>query len=291
MALCAALTFALNSTLARLAYDGGSDPISVLTARGLFAVAALFVFLRARGAVLAVPWRQRRVAYGIGVLVAAYSFFLFTAIGLMPVALAVLTFYSYPLLTGFGAWITGEDRLGWPAVVALVVAFIGLALALDVTGEGFNAAGSAWSIMAAVTVTAVIILSSRLTRGTDSRPMTLHMLVAATLTYGIACMLAGGFAAPTTAAGWSALAGVLLCYAVGVVAFFGAVATVGPTRATLVMNFEPVSALFLGAVALGQHLSLRQLFGAALVIGAVVMVRVWLGRRPAAAAAPTPSRR
>jgi drug/metabolite transporter (DMT)-like permease len=286
LALVAASTFALNSTLARIAYDGGTDALSVLTARGIFAVVPLFVFLRVRGAMLALPWRRRWPAYGIGVLISAYSFCLFKAIGYMPVALAVLTFYTYPLLTGLGAWATGQDRLGAPAVGALVVACIGLALALDVRGEGFDAVGTVLAIMAALTVTLVIMLSARLTRGTDSRPMTLHMLVSAAVTYLAACSLSGGFVAPVTGAGWAATGGVLLFYAVGVVAFFSAVAAVGPIRATLVMNFEPVAALFLGAAVLEQHLSAWQLFGAALVIGAVVMVRVWLGRQPAPAAEP-----
>jgi hypothetical protein len=41
-------------------------------------------------------------------------------------------------------------------------------------------------------------------------------------------------------------------------------------RTALIMNFEPISSVFLGTLVLGQYMTPLQLTGAAIVVGAIV---------------------
>src|SRR5690606_29835767 len=113
IALCltAAASFACNTALASIAYAHGATPLSVLTYRTALAVVALFVILKLLRVRVTLPPRQRYAALALGVMLGAYSYGLLGAIPYMPVALAVLTFYLYPLFVGIAAWLLGRERM------------------------------------------------------------------------------------------------------------------------------------------------------------------------------------
>ena len=268
-----ATSFAVNSTSASVAYGGGSDALSVITTRTVIAALALLVFMRLRRVPIALPPRQRRIALALGVLLGLYSYGLLGAIEHIPVALAVLTFYTYPLFTGITAWLIGQERMTPVTAGALVTAFIGLALALDVTGDRLDWTGVAMAGFAAVTLSALLLLSSRLIGGGDSRPVTLHMLTTAALGYALASLLRGDFNLPETGDAWLGFAAVPVFYTFSIIGFFFAAAMIGPVRTSLFMNFEPVASMTLGFLILDQRLSATQVLGAALVIAAILVVR------------------
>jgi drug/metabolite transporter (DMT)-like permease len=277
-----ATSFAFNSTSAGVAYTGGSDALSVLATRSVFAVLALFVFMRLRGVPMRLPPRERRIALALGVPLGLYSYGLLGAIEYIPVALAVLTFYTYPLLTGIVAWLTGQERMTVITAGALVAAFAGLALALDITGGGLNWIGFGLAGFAAVTVTALLILTSRLVgTGGDSRPMTLHMLTTAAIGYVVVAAVRGDFALPETETGWLGFAGVPVFYTFSIIGFFVAAAVIGAVKTSMVMNFEPVASMVLGFLILEQRLAPTQILGAALVVAAILVVRSQSAPKPA----------
>ena len=65
-------------------------------------------------------------------------------------------------------------------------------------------------------------------------------------------------------------------------AFFAGLRRVGPSEAAILSTFEPPVTVALAFVALGERLTVAQLFGGALVLAAVVLLQL----RPRAAAAP-----
>lgn len=87
LALTAAVAFALTSTSARIAYDNGSNPLTVAAVRFLLPMTVLAVWLLLRGVPLKLPLWQRWAAVALGVVTAVYSWALLTAIAVIPVAL------------------------------------------------------------------------------------------------------------------------------------------------------------------------------------------------------------
>ena len=138
--LCVAASFAANSTLAKLSYDHGATPLSVLTWRSGLSALCVFAVLIIWRLPWKLPARQRWAAIIMGCVVASYSYGLLGAIEYIPVALAVLTFYLYPLLTCLGAWVIGQEKLTLRTSLCLIIAFVGLATALDIRGD-FNVIG------------------------------------------------------------------------------------------------------------------------------------------------------
>ena len=78
-----------------------------------------------------------------------------------------------------------------------------------------------------------------------------------------------------SASGFGWLAGLAVVSTVGaIVLFFAGLRRVGPTAASILSTFEPVVTVALAFVAFGESLGLAQLAGGALVLLAVLAVRV-----------------
>ncbi len=273
LVLVVATSFALNSASAGLAFEGGTNALTVLTVRTVIAAGALFALLAWQGARATLPRRDRRMAIALGLVMGLYSYFLYAAIERIPVALAILTFYLYPILTALAYWAWGRGRIGLATAVALVAAFAGLALALDMRGDGLDPVGVGFAAAAALTFALVPLLSEPLIGAGDSRPVTLHMLAVAAMVYVVASAVSGDFVLPETRLGWIGMLLVPAFYTFAIVGFFVAVGMIGPVRTSLAMNFEPVASMIFGFLVLGQTLTYLQILGGALVVAAIVVVR------------------
>ncbi len=236
-----------------------------------FVVLAVFLFFSRPTEKLS--WRFRLACLGLGFVVAIYSFGLVGAIARIPLALAVLTFYLYPLLVGIGALATGQETMTWRKISQLLVAFAGLALALDLGGAQLNPAGLALAGMAALTFALLLLINGRILQGRNSRPVTLHMLGMGAVIFWIADLGVGELPLPATGIGMAAFIGAGLFYTFAIITLFCAVAMIGSVRVALFMNFEPVTSIALGILLLGQPMTALQLAGAALVVVAII----WAG--------------
>jgi drug/metabolite transporter (DMT)-like permease len=272
MALAVGVAFASNTSLAALAYRGGATPLAVLLARSCTAFVLLNLLLRARGVPRMLPAARRRGALLLGCVFASYSYGVLLAIQWLPVGLVVATFYTFPILVGLVEWWSGRQAFSARTAVALVIAFCGILLALDVFGASLHRLGIALCLAGAVGVTVVMTLSARVRGGGDSRPVTLHMLATAIAIFALLALLQGGVRLPHTPLAWGAYIAAPLFYSFGIITLFVVIADIGPVKASLLMNIEPVTSVMLGFLLLDQRLGHTQLLGVALVISAVLLI-------------------
>jgi drug/metabolite transporter (DMT)-like permease len=274
LALAAAVAFALANTSASLAYHSGSNPLTVAAMRFVLPTAALIVWLNMRGISLSLSARDGWVAAALGVVTAAYTLALLSAIGAIPLSLAILVFYLFPLVAAVILGICGWEKLGWQTIAAIVLAFAGLALALDPRG-GLDIVGVSLALVGALGLGIVISVSSRVFRAGDSRPVTLYMAAVAGAVLIALCTARGEFLLPQNGLGWVGFVGAAGFYAFAMIAFFIAISMIGPVRASLLSYVEPVTAAGLGVTLLGETLVPLQVTGIALVIAALIGATWW----------------
>lgn len=267
-----ALAFTTSTILARLAYQAGSDAVTVLALRYTVVALLLYFYFRLRGQAAWLPRPLGRRAIGVGLLVATYAFGYLGAVQYIPVSLAVLIFYTYPLLTGIGARLFEREALSPGKLVALALGLLGVALAVEVSLTGLDWRGLGLAVLGAVGIAASIIASQRAMRSTGSLGVTFYVNLVAASVYLAVGLLRGGFALPVTEAGWHALVAMPLFFLVGIIGFFAAVSLIGGVKTATVMNVEPVFTVLAAVLVLGEHLAPLQLLGAALVVLAIFLV-------------------
>ena len=273
LVLFAAVVLASTSVAAVISFQGGANPSAVVVVRFFGGVIVLYGLLLISGAPARLPPRVRMIAFAIGAAQAVQSFGLYSSLDRIPVGLTMIIFYVFPLIVGVLASVIGQERLTGRLVAALVIAFLGLLLVFNVTGDGLDLAGALFAGLAAVSWTIVVVFGTQLAAGGDSRPVTLHIQISALVLFSLALMFSGEVEFPATRDGWLALTLIPFLYGAAMAAFFTATQIIGSVRTSLIMNFEAVSAIILGYLILGQTLTLPQLAGAAIVIAALFVAR------------------
>jgi drug/metabolite transporter (DMT)-like permease len=276
--LVIAVTFSLNHIAARVAFDHGASVVTGVVFRSGSTALALLALLLALRVPLALPGLTLRRAFVIGVVVAVQSYCIYAAVARLPVALALLTFNTYPMLFALMTWAAGVERPSRSAFAAMLVALFGLALALDITRRGGElaarwseiGAGAGFATGSSLAFALVLFLNARWLHGVDGRVRSFLTMASCGTAALAAAAATGTLVLPADATGWLGLSLLTVFYGSAITALFVVQPRMRAASDVAVLNFEPVALLFLGWAILGQGLAPLQIAGALTVIGAVV---------------------
>jgi drug/metabolite transporter (DMT)-like permease len=104
----------------------------------------------------------------------------------------------------------------------------------------------------------------------DARLVTLYMSISATMILIIICIVEGEIALPKTNTGWISLIISHVFYAYAMIAFFISISLIGAGETTFYNNIEPIMAVGVGFLFLGQNLSVLQYVGILIVLTALL---------------------
>ncbi len=300
----AACGFGSGPLLAKPIYGTGVDWLTLLAWRFLVAAVIswgwLLVWPAHRAGLLTLSPRRLIVTALLGVFFVGNSGTYFAALETVDASLSALIVYVYPALVAVITLRFGRRLEGRRAWAALVLASLGVALAVG----GIDPAhapppiGLALIISSPVIYAVWIVLAARLsgerasrsaplppydsevassTRGVShAAPTAAVMLSATALAWWIAALALGRPVMPQQIPGdaWLPLLGVgIISTAVALQAFYAGVARVGAAQASLISTVEPAYTIALAAILLGEMLTPIQLVGGALVIIGVVMAQ------------------
>jgi drug/metabolite transporter (DMT)-like permease len=266
----AAVSFGACPTLARYAYDSGSDAATNLFVRSLAAFVGVYILARCTGLRPRFLSRDSLKGALVGIPLALASLGYLGSVNFIPVGLATLIFYTFPLVVAVLARVVDGERLTVVRSTALCTAFVGVALTLGADFYGIDGRGVALALLASISIAIVFLLSSRLMRSVDSLTANFYMMTTSLVGFALWMLLDRGFAAPATASGWSALLGGGVLYIAGVATFFIAIARIGSVPTAALLNLEPLVSLICALLVLGEILAPLQYVGGAMILGAIL---------------------
>jgi drug/metabolite transporter (DMT)-like permease len=248
----------------------GMDVLSLATFRSVFSVVFMMGWLWLQPPPIPYTARQRWIALGIGVLFAGVVFGLFKAFESVPVPVAILVYFIYPLLTGIIGALIGIDKLGWRGATAAIVAFFGLALIVGAQPGALALSGIAFALGAGCLRTAVLLMSRAALAGADSRLLSWYSQLSSTVIFVVISLATWNWHSPQNGFGWFALLVVSITVTIAVLTLFISINRIGPFRSALIMNLEPLLATVLSAALLGEFMTAWQVLGGAIMLGALV---------------------
>jgi drug/metabolite transporter (DMT)-like permease len=280
--LAIAVAFAANHVAARFAIDHGASVGFAVAVRSACTALFLLALLRLQGVAIRLEQPTLARALFVGLLVALQSYCLYSAVARIPVALALLVFQTFPMLFVLLSWIAGKEAPPRRALAIMPLALAGLTLALDVVGatRGEAAAGMASGVAfafgGALAFTLVLYFNAHWLKALDGRVRTFLMMAVTAVVVVAAAGAVGALAAPRDGAGWLGIALLTVLYGGAITTLFVVLPRLGGGAAsTVALNFEPIAALVLGWMVLGQTVKPLQIVGAFLVVGAIA----WMGAR------------
>src|SRR3954469_17204312 len=134
-----ASAFASNHLCARIAFNNGTSVTTGVSVRATITALVLLALMRFQGVPLAIPSELRLRTLFAGLLIAAQSYCLYSAVAIIPPALALLVFQTSPMLYVLLTWAFGKQPPRASALAPMLLALAGLALALDIRTDQFAA--------------------------------------------------------------------------------------------------------------------------------------------------------
>jgi DME family drug/metabolite transporter len=288
----------LNAALAAACFAGflwgtGALVVNLLIVRHGFSPESISFWRFLVGAVVLLAifgrpslWRALKtewvVVLGAGVCMAGYVLCWFMGIERIGASVPTLIALCLPpvLVTGV-ALVRGRDKLDAALIAVLTAAIAGTVLVVAHHGTASTAetgsftAGVGFSIASAMLYAVFTLFSGRLSNALGAGPMTTCLTVVAAAVMALSAfhrpLAWPGEAAPEA---WFLYLGVVTA-ALALLAFSWGAARLSPTALTVATLVEPLTAVALAALLLGERLGLAQWVG-----GALLLASIWgLGRR------------
>lgn len=263
----------LAVAVARFAYEGGTNGLTVAALRASLLVLLVGVYCLVSGRSLRLSWRLWLPCFLLGLPMAMMFYGNIAAVQFIPIGLAALLFFTFPPLITLGEAALQRRPPAGLQLLAVLAAFIGLGLMLGVSFETVHPLGIALALAASVSTTVNVIGSARVLPRGDRWAMFWHMaLVAAVILLAVA-VGTDAILLPTAPGGWAGMFGVAVLQASSIPLFYVAIHHIGPAKSAMLTNLQPVISIAAAYLLFGEVLTLLQSAGAALVLGGIMLMQ------------------
>lgn len=283
----AAVLWAVGGNVASRLIDRGASPVELTAGRSAIALAGvgLIVLLRRSRNVQRPVTRwlygARWIAVAVfGLSLAAANFTYYAAIGLLPVAVAIVIQYTAPGLVVLWKGVSSRRRPSGRVLFSLGLALAGVVLLSEVYRvagggqSGVNFAGVAVAIGSAVAFASYVLVGEVVERALGAERSVFAGFVVATIFWTFVIALRGR---ADTLLDAEFLPGIVFLGIAATIApfllFVWGLGIVGASRAGITSTLEPVSAAIIAFLWLGQALSPLQIVGAAAVVLGIAIIQ------------------
>lgn len=271
--------FASNHIAARFAFDNDTGLLLAIIARGCVSLLLMLTIAWQRKASFYVPPHLRKWQLLLGLLIAGQSLALYSAITLIPVAMALLLVNTWPMMFIVSSWIMGKREPNIKTLFILVFILLGLFFVLDINPHiqmhEQQMLGIAFGILSAVLLTLTMWITQYQLAdipGSVRSSYTMLGVVLAMIILGVIGIVPDGLSLPDNSQGWTGLALLALFYGVAMTLLFVLAPKLDMSRNSPILNVEPVVSLGLAYVFLGQLLNGGQLIGGAMVVIGIISI-------------------
>ena len=268
-ALVTACGLGAITTQAKLVYADGGNALTLMLTRFVVSTLVFGLLLFARRESFAVAPRDRRPLAALGLVWSGATVCYLLSVETLSVSLAVLVFYTYPLLVLAYALVRRELPPSAGLVALFAGAFAGLYLALSGDELRLAPAGIAFAAAASAGAAFTFVCGARVAPRMSPLLMTFWINAAGLLL--ILPLAIDRVALPVGAGGLIALLAATALYLVAILSQFAALARLPAARAAFLLNLEPVVSILLARLLLAEVLDPLQWSGVVLVISAVLL--------------------
>jgi drug/metabolite transporter (DMT)-like permease len=270
LVVVSAAAFGAMAVLAPVAYNAGTNPITLLFLRFTIAGLAMTMCMVVRKKEFPRGKLLLSLVLMGAVWYVAQSLAYFTALTMASAGLVVLLLYLYPALVALISAIVFRERMTGPKLASLGMALAGTALTIGPSGEG-ESLGILLALTAAVLYATYIVVGGELMEQVEALPATTVIMLAAGISYG-GIVAVQGFQAPSETGGWMAIVATAGCSIVAIGTFFSGLEKVGAANAAVLSTVEPFVTVGLAALVLRERIEAIQLVGGFCILIAVAFL-------------------
>lgn len=276
LAIVSSSTFGLIPLFALPAIREGVGLDSVLFYRFAISSVAIGAFLLIRGVNLRVSLKEFGTLFVLGGAYASTALFLTASYLYIPSGVATTIHFLYPVLVTAIMIAFFKDRISLPVIVATGMAILGVYLLSSGEGQGIISLKGLLMVLSTVVTYAIYIVgvNKSCISGMDGLKMTFYMLFSCAIIFGINLLVKGqGLdAMPSFNATVHVFLLALIPTLISDLTLILAIQHIGSTTSAILGCMEPLTAVSMGVLFLGEHFGFSQMLGVLIVLIAVFIV-------------------
>ena len=272
-ALICSLGLGLAVALGRLAFDGGTTPLSVAFFRSLLSVVAMGTICVCMGISLRLPRSALISMLFLGCLFSHMAFGNVGSTKYISISLAALLFFIYPPVV---AILNHAIARKWPSVIktiSITFAFLGLAVMLGVDLDKLDPRGVVIGITAGIACAINIIWVAKKVPSIHPFIIVFYQSAIASLIIGVLAWYLDELRFPNEIGGWLGFLLVGVLQTVSIPFFYFAIQRIGSEPTAIINNSQPVASIVAAILIFNEALTLERFFGAIMVIGGILVTQ------------------
>jgi drug/metabolite transporter (DMT)-like permease len=189
--------------------------------------------------------------------------------------LAMVIFFSYPIMIAVGSWLIHRHKLNAGIVFTLITMTIGLFLIHNSSSEEVNVLGITFGVLNALCYAFYVMGSKQLsTVNIDSNVFTIMVCLGSSFIFLILALITSTFVIPTTLKNWEYILAVgILATAIPIQLMLEGLKYISSLRASIISVLEPLVTVVLGVILLNESISDLQMLGSCLILGSTLLVQ------------------
>jgi drug/metabolite transporter (DMT)-like permease len=206
---------------------------------------------------------------------AGSSGFYFIASHYIGTGLAMVIFFSYPIIIALSSWIIHRKKLTMQTIFILAMMVAGLFLLQNSFNHAFNLIGVFWGIIAALCYAFYVMGSKRFSSiSVDSTVLTMMVSFGCALIFLLLCISEKTFFFPHSLKSWIHLLLLgILATALPIQLMLEGLKYISSMRASIISVLEPLVTVFIGIFLLNESVSYLQILGGMLILGSALLVQ------------------
>lgn len=275
-AILSAVAYGTNPIFALPLYHDGMDVNSVLLLRYAIGVLAMFLMIALHNRKsLVIGLKDMGGLAIMGVLMVLSSIALFASYDYLSAGIASTLLFFYPVMVSLIMAFMYKERLGFRKVLCLIIAFIGVAtLSKGDDGTGISWWGFTLVMLSSFSYSLYLVYINRgPMKHLSSSVVTFYVLAVGFLVLVGNSILSGGVQLPSHAWSWLNILGLgILPTIVSLWCTSQAISLIGSTQTAIFGAMEPLTAVVLGILILGEKLTLMPAIGMTLIFISVTLL-------------------
>lgn len=269
-ALASATAYGLNVVYARQSTQLGVLPADLVFLRVFLMMGLVTGAVALTGSSLRVARADRPAVVAVGIASAAMGLCYFFALSFVPVGVAAIVVYMFPLIILLASPFVDGERFTPRRLLVFALAFAGLAVALGPGIGGIDIRGVILAGLSSIAAACQFFAAARAGRRVPPAALLFWSHVVILPIAGTVAFARGGISLPAIGAAWLPAALTVAGYVTGFVLQMAAARRAPAALIGLVFCLEPVVSIVFAGIILGETLTSAQMTGSILVLAALV---------------------
>ena len=272
-AILSAFFFSLAATTAPYFYGVGGGVFLLLSVRYVSTFIFASILNKSPKKIKSKATHIRLILISIfqAIFIASYMY----SISLIPLSLAVVVIYTFPIITFFVNSILKSRSIDFLSAAALLTSLLGIWVLVQGDSSDWNLWGVFWGLIASLAQVTVNILSRH--KSVESGwGLIQYIMVLPSIVFVLIYFIVTS--EPITSVTsemllWSILSAMGMTG--GIYFFFRSISIIGPVRTSNVMYLEPIFTIILGVILLQDILGINQWLGMFIIFTATISLERW----------------